>query len=126
MKDLRGQMIWVQRNRGRPQKAIRAGVAAERLENLLRKRNANVSDSVLRVLGELVDIEFRQHCRIGDICGGVLTIYVDRPELVYLMSIRWSLRLRERLLDACRMVFIDKVAFEVGHGGLALAEIKVG
>ncbi len=121
MKGNRSRLQQIQRNHTKLETCVRAGTLAEQWIVSLSQKETCAARAIAMVLAEAVDSPFRQHCRVGNVCRGVLTIYVDPPELVYPMRMHWLFRLKERLHSCYRAAPVSRIIFEAGRDGLPIA-----
>lgn len=75
---------------------------------------------VASAFANLVDDEFRAHCRVTVPRTGQLTINVDHPGLVYLIRNQWLSRLREALSIGSGRHLIHRIVFQFGTAGIKL------
>ncbi len=111
----RDQLKWVQANRAEKSRACAAGDLVKRVaEQVLQGAYGAAEDAAGR-LSEIVDDEFREHCRVVECRGGVLRINVDEPAWGYVMRQRWSSRIRQVLGYR-----VKNVLFEYGDTGVRI------
>ena len=113
----RRQLEWVQRNRARSDRTRQAGLPIRQLVRGLEVAGLPVAGKLAAVIAEVVDQEFRRHCRITLVEGKTLTVSVDEASMVYAMRIRW-LKLLHTVLSAHSG--IRRIAFRFGCEGLPL------
>ncbi len=94
------RLSWVQSNRKRAEHATPIGELVAKMAASMPARGD--AEEAAAVIADLVDDEFRKHCRVAGQRNGPWVVNVDAPALVYPMRLRWSARLREALrqLDA--------------------------
>lgn len=113
------QWKWVRDNHQPVDRVRQAGQLVMRWLGPERIRAASQLSRVLGIIGGRVDGEFREHCTLGSLSGGVLTILVDDESLVLAMRLRWLLVLREVLTEGCRGLRVVDLRFAAGRGELA-------
>jgi len=109
---------WLWRNRQPVDRVRRVGELTARWLGPDRVRAAGRLARLLGVVGERVDREFREHCTLGSLSGGVLTILVDDECLVSALRLRWLLVLREVLAKQDRGFRVVDIRFAAGRGDL--------
>lgn len=116
------RLKWIQLNRGKKERAQRAAVPIQRLvENMLAGAGVETAKRVALLATDIVDEEFRTHCRIGSGQRGAVIIYVDDPTLVCPMRLRWSEPLRERLVSVKAGHLAHGIVFRYGEAGFRVA-----
>ena len=105
------QQMWVVRNRRSRIRAVPAVDLAERFMKQACDRAQFASDSVRRCVEATVDEEFIEHCTVGTVRAGVLTILVDDERLVYTLRMCWERRLLETLRRQCPSWRVSGVRF---------------
>lgn len=112
------RLTWVARNRVRADRTRRAGelIGAAVLE--AKRPDGGAMEIVAKALGGRVDEEFRRHCRIAAVRGGLLHIHVDAPSLVSAMRTRWRSVICEALRTTGREVTAREVVFGFGREGV--------
>jgi hypothetical protein len=118
------QLEWIQKNRSRRPRTRLAGVWVERLA---RKADSNeLLSPIAEAVADLVDEEFRTHCRLADIRAGTLVVQVDRASLVYPMRLHWLRPLSRRLRERAATRRIGRISFEFGNAGVCVPEPVLG
>jgi hypothetical protein len=114
--DRKHQLQWVQRNRHREGRVLRAGTMIQGIA-----RQMKAEDEAVRVAGavaELVDDEFRRHCRIAAVRSATVVVHVDHPSLVYSMQQQWLSPLSRALQGTDVGRRIRRIVFETGQDGV--------
>lgn len=106
------QLDWIIGNRRRSYCSTPVSPWAIRV--LERARRWTSSTAVHAAVTEVVDQEFLDHCTIGPVQGGVLTILVDDTRLVYAFRWRWVLHLVEHLRAKHPRIGVQRVCFTTG------------
>ncbi len=83
------RLEWAQRNRTRKRRAQPVGVWMGRLADRLTETAQAGVGEVARQLAEIVDEEFRTHCRVVLTDRHRLRVCVDHVALVYPMRAKW-------------------------------------
>lgn len=65
----------------------------------------------------MVDDDFRKHCSVAAVGGGVVTIHVNDPGLVAGIRLQWAGTLLAVMQGAREFASIRRVVFEYGTGG---------
>ncbi len=116
------RLQWIQANRGKKERAQRAAVPIQRLvENMLAGTGVEAAKRVASVAADIVDEEFRTHCRIWSIQRGAVIVHVDDPTLVSPMRLRWLGPLRERLVSVKAGHLAHGIIFRYGEAGFRVA-----
>lgn len=118
--DANDKLKWVIKNRRTRRAPRRIGVAIERLAGEL--GDIGRSSAVLAgAVGELVDANFRAHCRVTVLNDGQMVVYVDRSALVSDMRRRWQTTLNNGLAANRRGNGVSSVRFAYGTVGTPIA-----
>ncbi len=113
-------LSWVQSNRRRAERATLVGQLVAKLAASMPARGE--AEEVAAVMADLVDGEFRKHCRVAGQRNGPWVVNVDAPALVYPMRLRWSARLREALSQAGGRRLARELLFVYGSAGVDIPE----
>ena len=81
------QLDWVRRNRAGKEAVQRAGMIVARVAGRLDQETLGVCREIGVALADLVDGDFRRHCRVAGLRGGTLVITVDHPARVASMRL---------------------------------------
>ncbi len=107
------KLQWVQANRKRTDRlrtvATLAQDLAERIDD---------DEELVRIAGmiaDVVDADFRAHCRVARVSRGMVLIHVDEASLVAAVQMRWSGPLIRALGRMSR-----GIAFAYGKAGVAI------
>ncbi|MCH8966278.1 MAG: hypothetical protein IID43_01245 [Planctomycetes bacterium] len=106
------QLDWIVGNRRKFRHSTPVGSWAMRVLERARPRTSPAT--VHAAVTDVVDQEFLDHCTIGPLQGGVLTILVDDARLVYAFRWRWVLHLIEHLQAKHPGIGVQKVCFTTG------------
>ncbi|MFQ5590601.1 MAG: DciA family protein [Phycisphaerae bacterium] len=115
-----GRLAWVQRNRVRRgcSRERRLGYLAASVARGLHLAGDELAPTAASIIAEVVDEEFKAHCRLASVHNGRIVINVDQPALVYHMRMRW-LELLTAAFSADKAArSIVRVVFEYGEGGV--------
>ena len=114
-----GHLVWVQRNAQRTER-MRAvgGPVTQILETIV--AGAGVTAATVAAIADVVDEEFRSHCRLSVSGRGDLYVQVDSAPLVSLMQRRWNAVLTEALGQRPGKAKIRRIVFDYGHAGFGL------
>ena len=122
--DGRDRLNWVQKNCERYAHVHAVGRLTRRLvEDVAMVEDAEASE-LASALAPAVDGQFRRHCRIRGIRGGVLVVNVDQVGLVCPMRLRWSRCLGRFLSGERRWCSVRQVRFELGNVGKCVVEAQ--
>ncbi len=113
-------LSWVQSNRRRAERATPVGQLVAKMAESMSARGE--AEEVAVVMTDLVDDEFRKHCRVAGQRNGPWVVNVDAPALVYPMRLRWSARLREALSQAGGRRLGRELLFAYGSAGVDIPE----
>jgi hypothetical protein len=112
------RLKWIQENRRRTERVQRAAVPIQRLtQSMLAGAGAEGAKRVALAAADIVDDEFRAHCRIWSAEKGALIVHVDEPALVCPMRLRWSGPLREGLVSVKVGRLTHGIVFRYGEAG---------
>jgi hypothetical protein len=109
----------VRHNRRPTDASVAVGDLAAQWLGQNRFRAAERLCQLVRLVGQRVDCEFRQHCSLGSAKAGVLSILVDDESLVQAMRLRWLLVLRDLLDEHHRGGHVTEIRFSAGRGELS-------
>jgi hypothetical protein len=73
------------------------------------------------VVARGTDGEFREHCTLGGVSHGVLTVLVDDESWVTPMRLQWHTELGKLLSGGCRDFHVSDIRFAAGRGQLRFA-----
>jgi hypothetical protein len=107
------RLEWVARNRKRESSVVSIGSTMAGLVERMERETLPVEEVAARV-GEIVDDEFRDLCRIEGIEQGVLRIGVAEANATASLTRKWTGRLREALPAKLK---IKRIAFAYGTRG---------
>ena len=110
-------LVWITRNRKKPDRARSAGSLVSNLADGLAMGEGAAFKSAAAAIASLVDEEFRRHCRIAGAGGGLLVIHVDEAGLVGPMRLRWSTVLLDAFAREKSVRGMRRVYFEWGRSG---------
>lgn len=116
------QLARIQENRAQRVRVVSAGVLIKRLAERIRDRSFGPASEVASIVAELVDDEFRRHCRVAAVRAGRVDFSVDRGNLVWPMRVRWAEKLTAELATRHASRSIRGITFRFGRGGV---EVKV-
>ena len=114
------QLESIQRNRTKTSRVRTAGSLVNNLAEHVYHSGVGPATEAAERLAPLVDVAFREHCRVAEARGGRLLIHVDQAELVYPLRVRWQETLCRALPTLCPGRRIRRVVFEYGRAGLRL------
>ncbi len=112
------QLEWVQQNRTRRSRVRTVASAIARLAERVESNDVVLSHDVAAALVETVDNDFRQHCRVGQINRGTLTICVQDAGFLYAMRMQWATPILACLRQRSLRQNVSKVVFEASLGGV--------
>lgn len=69
---------------------------------------------------DLVDDDFRAHCKVAVASNGTISIVVDHPGRVYAMRSRWLAPFSKVLSQSDRSLSGSRIRFEYGSHGVVL------
>lgn len=115
-------MEWVQRNRTPRNRSMPAGAAVADFARKLWTQDIGPAEAAADALTDLVDEEFRRHCRVAALAKNVLTIQVHPAAMVEVMRRKWSTRIK-RELPAMLSRGINRVAFQHGSAGAVIGDV---
>ncbi|MGB2986961.1 MAG: DciA family protein [Phycisphaerae bacterium] len=96
------------------------GACVEKLVARAGVQGDAAAQALASAITELVDDEFRSHCRVTVMDGRTLVINVDGPGLVYPMRMRWLAPLRRAQSASSWGHRVNKIVFEFGTTGVVL------
>ncbi len=108
------RLEWIQANRTKASRSRPVGGVIERLVGQLAER-AQGEQVALEAVGEVVDDEFRAHCRVSSDHRGAVVVWVNDASLVYVMRRQWH-----SALSAALRCPRNGVRFEYGTAGRPL------
>ena len=111
--EMRHRLAIVQRNRTRSARIRGMDVLTDRIAKRVSVVDADGSKRVAAAVAEVVDDQFRAHCRVASASSSRLVIHVDAHDLVYSMRVHWLYRLRDALTG-------------IGGGRFARIEFRYG
>ena len=114
------QLRWVMRSRSRPDRARHAGTVISRMSKEKWGADVDRLAGAAMSIGALGDDEFRTHCSLAGMNGGVLTINVDDPVRVSEMRHRWLDPLRRAVSGRGKGTRIRTVVFTLGTEGVPI------
>lgn len=118
------QLEWIQRNRGTRDYVRSIGTLSRQLTG--RIEPGDVVVEIAAGIAELVDEEFRCHCRVGAARGATVVIRVDEASLIYAMRLQWRARLGEALLARSTGRRVHRIVFEFGNRGVCIPKPAKG
>jgi len=68
-----------------------------------------------RVVQDSLPAEFHQHCQLGPLRTGVLTVLVGCPSCLYMLRMQWHRRLLEQLQRQVPEAGIRDILFRLEH-----------
>lgn len=95
--EMRRRLAVVQRNRTRSSRVRGMDALTDRLADRVRTGDADGPARIAAAMADVVDDEFRTHCRVASVSASRLVIHVDAHDLVYSMRVHWLYRLRGAL-----------------------------
>ena len=110
-----GRLAWIQANRTKASRSRPVGGVIERLVGQLAERTRG-EQVALESANEVVDGDFRTHCRLSSDHRGAVVVWVDDASLVYVMRRRW-----QSVLSAALRRPRNQVRFEYGTAGQPLS-----
>lgn len=116
------QLEWIQRNHTRKPRARSVGGLVTRLVDGLDNAARAAASSAAAAMSELVDDDFRAHCRLVIGKGNRLTVNVDHASLIYPMRSKWLSLLTRTLVTGRQVGGVRSVGFAYGRSGVALNE----
>ena len=114
--DRKHQLQWVQRNRRRKGRVLHAGTMIQGIARQTKAEDEPVR--VARAVADVVDDEFRRHCRVAGVRSVTVVVHVDHPSLVYSMQQQWLSPLSRALQGTDVGRRISRIVFESGHDGV--------
>ncbi len=115
------RLKWIQANRRTKDRMQRAFVPIQRLtENMLSGAGVEAARQAALVVADIVDDEFRVHCRLWSAGRGTLIVQVDNPALVCAMRLRWSGPLNEGLSTVKTGRLTGGIVFCYGEAGIRI------
>ncbi len=117
-----GHLAWVQRNAQRPERIRAIGGPVKRLMDAI-VADAGVTAALVATIADVVDEEFKSHCRLSVSGRGDLYVQVDSAPLVSVMQRRWKVALTEALCKRPRKDRIQRILFDYGHAGFGLPPV---
>jgi hypothetical protein len=114
------RLEWVKTNRAPRNATPRVGAFITGFVDSALKQHGAERSQLAAILAGGVDEEFRRHCRLGEVRGGMLIIQVDEPGLVSAMRLAWGSRLLAVLREHGARQGVRRVSFEFGRSGAPL------
>lgn len=108
----REKLQWVARNGAQTSHAVRIGTIALDLIRKYQPPRTPLERTVQQIMNEITDPLFTAHCSLGRTTNGIVSILVDRPELVAPLRMRWTPQIMERLRRANSASGIQQVLFQ--------------
>lgn len=118
--DIYQRLDWVRRNRARTDRVQTIGAPVRQILSGVEASGFAASRESVDLLSEIVDDEFRRHCRVA-VMGRRLLVNVDQESLVYPMRMRWHVPLNEVFGRQRRRSGIRDIIFDYGKRGIRLA-----
>lgn len=102
---------WVFRNRRERLRSEPIFTAARRVVDSLAHQPVGVEASLRLAVRDVVDAEFWDHCTLGPVKNGELTVKVRDARLLFSCRVQWSLDLLEGVQRACPACGVRRVRF---------------
>lgn len=118
----RSPLEWIQRNRTRKDRVQPVSTAIGRLAFRLSGQNNADALTVVKVLQEKVDREFRRSCCILVRADGPISVQVGQPGLVYSLRQRWLTTVAAAVAADVPKLAGRRIVFEHGVSGLSFRE----
>jgi hypothetical protein len=115
------KLKWILRNRSRPERMTSARAAVSGLVEQLWSQTVEPAEEAAAAIADVVDDEFRRHCRIRSWHSGVLMVQVDDRSMVPLMRLQWSSLIRREWPKLGLRKALRRITFEHGRAGVPLA-----
>ena len=113
---------WVRDNRQPHDRVARVGALLTDVRDGGTVARARRLQQLREVIAAGTDAEFRRHCTLGEVSGGVVTILVDQESRVLPMRLDWHTRLAEWLATRRCGVRVGQIRFAQGEGGLVFED----
>ena len=116
------QLEWIQQNKRRTPRARSVGGLMARLAERLSDKGRALLRDTATSLTEVVDDDFRNHCRLTLRADGRLTINVDHASLVYAMRAQWLPLLTRVFVTEKPGRCVRSITFSYGLDGIAVGK----
>lgn len=121
MRDRSAQLLWVQKNRGpRADRTHSAGKLVLEFARALGETQVEGLGRLAEVVAQIVDVQFREHCRVAEVREGVLRVCVDEPGLIPVLRMKWAESLPGELRKRRARPAVREVRFEHGGAGATI------
>jgi hypothetical protein len=115
------RLEWVQRNRTRRERTASIGAATGRFVRDLWTQTVEPAQQAADALAEIVDEDFRRHCRVAEWARGQLAIQVDEPAMLVVIRLKWASRIKRELPGRLSRR-LNRVVFSQGRAGVPVGD----
>ena len=117
--DDRKRLEWLMRNRAKPARMTPANAAITALVEKVWANDVEPAEEAASALAEVVDDEFRRHCRVAKWQAGWLRIEVDEFSMMPLLRHQWAGPIRAAW-PALGLKALKRISFEHGRSGVPI------